>query len=258
MKKALSLFLVSVTISVTANAQTEWKNWNGITVQAPVTEKLDVQIGHTRAYNFSDKYRNEFNQTAFQLSYDHSKRWGFSTGIQFIKPVSVTESRKRFYIRAAYTTRLIDKKLNWTNSVRLEQNSQNERRFRQRIIVSTRLAPRKRFNFLNLSPSVMYTMFYNIGGSPIRYYDAHSVLIDTDTPDGFHRGRLTLNLNSKINDYLRVNLYFMTQTEFNLLSSNTSKMNVYDPVRNRTLRPFDNFNVIGTTINISLNELFDK
>lgn len=242
--------------TISTNAQREWKNWNGINVQVPVTKKLDFQLGHTRAYNLSDKYRNEFNQTAFQLRYDHSRRWDFSTGLQIIKPVSATESRMRFFIRAAYTTRVFDNKLNWTNSVRLEQNSKNERRFRQRVIVSTRLAPRKRLEFLNLTPSVMYTMFYNIGGSPIRFYDANSVLIDTDTPDGFHRGRFTFNLNSKINDYLRLNVYFMTQTEFNFLSGPTSKMNVYDPVRKRTLRPFDNFNVIGTTLQISLNELF--
>lgn len=257
--KKVTLLLTAIALSaINTYAQREWKNWNGITVQIPVVEKLDFQIGHTRAYNLSDKYRNEFNQTAFQLRYDHSRRWDFSTGLQIIKPVSATESRRRFFVRAAYTTRVFDRKFNWTNSVRIEQNSQNERRFRQRVIVSTRLAPRKRLDFLNLTPSVMYTMFYNIGGSPIRYYDANSILIDQDTPDGFHRGRFTLNLNSKINDYLRLNVYFMTQTEFNFLSGTTNKMNVYDPVRKRTLRPFDNFNVIGTTLNVSLHELFNN
>lgn len=258
MKKSTqtAILLLLLFVSIQSHAQRELKKWNGITVQAPVTDKLDFQIGHMRSYNLSDKYRNEFNQTAFQLRYDYNRQWDFSAGVQFIKPVSATESRKRIFIRAAHTTRVFDRKLNWTNSVRFEQNSKNERRFRQRIIVSTRLAPRKRLEFLNLTPSAMYTMFYNIGGSPIRYYDAENILIDTDTPDGFHRGRFTFNLNSKINDYLRLNVYFMTQTEFNFLSSATNKMNVYDPVRKRTLRPFDNFNVIGTTLQISLNELF--
>lgn len=256
MKKVTLLFFATALSTIHTYAQREWKNWNGINVQIPVVKKLDVQLGHTRAYNLSDKYRNEFNQTAFQFRYDHNRHWDFSTGLQIIKPVSATESRQRFFVRAAYTARVLDKKFNWTNSLRIDQNSKNERRFRQRIIVSTRLATRKRLEFLNLTPSVMYTMFYNIGGSPIRYYDANSILIDTDTPDGFHRGRFTANLNSKINDYLRLNLYFMTQTEFNFLSSPTNKMNVYDPVRNRTLRPFDNFNVIGATLNVSLDELF--
>lgn len=256
MKKVTLLFFTIVLFANNIYAQREWKNWNGITVQIPVVKKLDFQLGHTRAYNLSDKYRNEFNQTGFQLRYDYSRTWDFSTGFQIIKPAVAAESRQRFFIRAAHTTRVFDKKLNWTNSVRLEQNSSNERRFRQRIMLTTRLATRKRLEFLNLTPSVMYTMVYNIGGSPIRYYDINSTLIDTDTPDGFHRGRFTANLNSKINDYLRLNLYFMAQTEFNFLNSSTNKMNVYDPVRKRTLRPFDNFNVIGATLNISLNELF--
>ncbi len=256
MKKVTLLLIGTTLATISTQAQREWKNWNGITVQAPLTEKLDFQIGHTRAYNLSDKFRNEFNQTAFQLRYDHSKKWDFSTGVQIIKPTSALESRKRFFIRAAHTSRVFDRKFNWTNSVRVEQNSQNERRFRQRIIMSTRLGLRNRMEFFNLTPSIMYTMFYNIGGSPIRYYDANSALIDTDTPDGFHRGRFTVNLNSKINDYLRLNVYFMTQTEFNFLSGKTSKVNVYDPVRKRTFRPFDNFNVIGATLNVSLAELF--
>lgn len=251
-----TILITLLCTSLSTTAQREWKNWNAVTVSAPVTKKLDFQVGHTRAYNLSDKYRNEFNQTAFQLRYDFSKRWDFSTGLQIIKPVSAAEARRRFFVRAAYTTRVLDKKLNWTNSLRLEQNSENERRFRQRIIVTSRLALRKRMDFLNLTPSAAYTMFYNIGGSPIPYYDETNALIDRQTPDGFHRGRFTFNLNSKINDYLRVNLYFMTQTEFNFLAGRTSRMNVYNPRTKKITRPFDNFHVIGCSLNVSLNELF--
>lgn len=149
------------------------------------------------------------------------------------------------------------RKLNWTNAMRFEWHSKNENRFRQRIGLSTRLALRKRVTPLKLSPSVTYAVFYNIGGSPIRYYDKDAQLVARQTPDGLHRSRLTLDLNAKLTDYLRVSLYYMKQSEFNFLATDTRKMNVYDPVRNRTLRPFNNFNAIGLTAMVNLDPLFN-
>ena len=101
-------------------------------------------------------------------------------------------------------------------------------------------------------------MFYNIGGGTIRYYDKNEQLIARQSPDGFHRGRLTVNFNSKVNKYLRIGLYYMRQQEFNFLTSDTRKMNVYDPVRDRTLRPFKNFNAVGLSAQFNLNPFLNK
>ncbi len=48
----------------------------------------------------------------------------------------------------------------------------------------------------------------------------------------------------------------MRQQEFNLFVPDTRKMNVYDPLRNRTLRPFNNYNTLGVTAQIVLDPLF--
>jgi Protein of unknown function (DUF2490) len=238
-------------------AQTDWLNWNGITVSGSINEKLTARIGHTRAYNLNNGYENVFNQSHLQFTYDLNRRWDLQAGIQLIAPADTNDVRKRIYIRVANTTRL-NKKLNWTNSLRIETNSRNENRFRQRIIVSTRLGLRKRLDFMRLSPSVVYSLFYNIGGNPIRYYDKDAQLIARQTPDGFHRSRFTINLNSKINQYLSVSIYYMRQQEFNLFSTETRKINVFDPVRNRILRPFNNYNTIGITANLDIDPLIKK
>lgn len=240
-----------------SNAQTEWQNWNGITVSAPITKKLSARLGHTRAYNLSNNYESQFSQTAIQLSYELKKRWDIQSGIQFITPAGSKDTRTRIYVRGAHTVRLA-KKINWTNSLRVETNSSNENRFRQRIIYTTRFGLRKRLDFLRLAPSVAYSLFYNIGGNPINYYDKEAVVIARQTPDGLHRSRLTLNLNSKISDYFSVSIYYMRQQEFNLFTPETRKMNIYDPVRNRTLRPFNNYNTIGITGQFNLEPLFKK
>jgi Protein of unknown function (DUF2490) len=255
-RKPLLLILIGIS-GLNATAQTDWLNWNGVTVSGSLTEKLSARFGHTRAYNMSEKYQNVFNQTQLQLSYELTKRWDIQGGVQFITPTSDKKTRTRVFVRAAHTTR-INKQFNWTNSLRIETNSKAETRFRERIILTTRLGLRKRLELLRLAPSVSYSLFYNIGGNPIRYYDENAVQIARQTPDGLHRSRLTINLNSKINSYLSVSLYYMRQQEFNLLVPETRKMNVLDPVRNRILRPFNNYNTLGITMQINLDPLLNK
>lgn len=253
-RKFISVFTFSC-FQVVA-AQSDWQNWNAIELQANVAPKIGVELGHLRSYNLKNGYAAIFSQTSFQFKYELSRQWGLQAGLQLLTPDSVKDTRSRIYVRAAHTTR-ISKKVNWTNSLRIETNSGNENRFRQRIIYTARIGLRKRLDFLNLSPSVAWSMFYNIGGNPIRYYDKNAQLIARQTPDGLHRSRLTINLNSKVNDYLRVSLYYMRQQEFNLFVHDTRKMNVYDPVRNRILRPFNNYNTLGVTAQIVLDQIFN-
>lgn len=239
-----------------AAAQTEWQSWNSIQASVPLTEKLDFRTAHLRTYSISNKFQEVFHQTSFLVSYDAGKRWDIQSGVQFLSPLGNGKGRTRIFARLQHTTRVANA-LNWRNALRLETNSSSETRFRQRIILSTRISPRKRLDFLNLSPSLQYALFYNIGGNPIRYYDNNKQLIARQTPDGFHRGRFTLNLNSKVNEYLQVNLYYMQQREFNTFSPPLRHMNVFDPVRNRIQRPFNNFNAIGISAAIDLEPLFD-
>lgn len=252
-----SLLAVLLLCSFPAIAQSEWQSRNSLSVAASLSDKIGLKVNHIRAYEITDKFNSTFYQTAFQVKYELPKRWDLSGGVQFLTSASSKETRNRIFIRASHTTR-ITKKINWTNSVRLETNSKNEDRFRQRIGLYTRLGLRKRLDFLNLSPSVTWSMFYNIGGDPIRYYDKDAQLIARQSPDGFHRGRLTFNLNSKVNKYLRIGFYYMRQQEFNFLTPDTRKMNVYDPVRNRTLRPFRNFNAIGLSAQINLDPVLNN
>jgi hypothetical protein len=258
--KATKSFLATgilILFASSAVCQTDWQNWNGINVNASLTNKAGIRVGHTRSYNISEKYKNQFNQTAIQFSYEINKKWDVFGGVQFISPAFKRDVRTRLHVRAAHTMRL-SKKVNWTNSLRFETNSKNENRFRQRVAVSSRLGLRKRLGFLNLAPSLSYMLFYNIGGNPIDYYDKSGVIVSNQTPDGFHRSRLTATLNSKINNYLRISVYYMRQQEFNLFVKETRRINIYDPVKLKTLRPFNNFNCIGLTASISLDPFLNN
>ncbi|MBL7726301.1 MAG: DUF2490 domain-containing protein [Dinghuibacter sp.] len=245
------------TIPFGAKAQTEWQSRNMLGVQASVTDKIQLGLSHMRVFNLSDSFSAAFSFTNIQATYELNKKTDISAGVQLLNNAGSSATRTRFFIRGAYTTRVL-RKLNWTNALRFELHSKNETRFRQRAGFSTRLALRKRVTPLKLIPSVTYAVFYNMGGSPIRYYDKDAQLLARQTPDGLHRSRFTFDLNAKVNTYLRVSLYYMKQSEFNFLASETRKMNVYDPVRNRTLRPFNNFNAIGLTAQVNLDPIINR
>lgn len=234
--------------------ETGWRNWLSANASYAINKDWRVSAGHLRSYEISNKYVNSFNQFRLSTSYDITKRFGIGGGVQWMTLPSSPGTRTRVYLNADHTTR-IARKINWTNSLQVETNSSAEKRFRQRVILGTRLAPRKRLDFLNLSPSVSYRLFYNIGGNPISYYDAEGNLLARQSPDGFHRHRLQLNANSKISDLFRINLYFMMQREFNFLSPETRKINIPNRTKTSTIRPFDNYNVIGLSLNLDINEL---
>ena len=230
-----------------ANAQTEWRNWNNLNANASVTRKLDISASHLRSYVITGAFNNNFNQTTLQADYDLTKRISIRGAALLTTFPGQTNQTIRLITRFSYTKRIF-KKVNWTSGLQLEYHSKNETRYRSRAILVTRFATRKRVTPLRLSPSVSYLLFYNIGGDSVRYFDQTGNVIARNTPDGFHRGRLFINLNSKITNHLSMSIYYMRQSEFNLFTPATRKMNVINPNTGRISRPFDNYNVAGVSL----------
>lgn len=252
---SLLLFFIAIQFAgLQGSAQnTPWKAWTSVNFNVPMTRKLDLRLSHLRAYDLN-KGENDFNQTQARLSYDITKRLNFLVGglINQI-PGSTSGVRKRVFVRAAYEWELT-KAIQWTNGLQAELNSANETRFKYRLILQSRIGLDKRLSFLNLSPSISYHLFYNIGGSTIQYFDKAGNATIRQAPNGFHRGRLFLNLNSKINNRFNISLYLMTQREFNFLSDENRRINVLNPANGRISRSYDDFNVAGLSINVSLGK----
>jgi len=242
------LFLFACMLNIqTATAQTEWRNWSSINVNASVNKKLDISGSHLRSYVMTDSFMNNFNQSTLQADYDLNKRISLRGSVLLTSFPGQANQTIRFIGRLSYTRRLL-KKINWTNALQLEYHTNNETRYRARAILVTRFALRKRITPLKLSPSISYLLFYNVGGDSIRYYDQSGNVIARNTPDGFHRGRLFINLNTKISSHLSLSLYYMRQSEFNLFTPPTRKMNVVNPNTGRVARPFDDYHVAGITL----------
>lgn len=247
MKHAASLVIIQLFFLSIVFGQSEWKSWNTAQLQFSINKRLDIKLSHMRAFDLSNGFKADFNQSTIQAGYELNRYWEVNAG--FVKGGSntLTDGSSRFTTRLSYKVRLAGS-FNWTNSIQGEIHSANESRYRNRIIWSSRLATRKRLSILHLMPSVSYSLFYNIGGDPIQYYDAKTGLpVVRQTPDGFHRGRLMVGLNSKISRRFSMTFYYMSQQEFNLFTPEYRRINIVKPSTGRVVRAFDNYKVAGIT-----------
>lgn len=234
-------------------AQSFWSGWGTINFSAPLTNKLDIRLGHLRAYEFNGG-KNAFNQTQLRFEYDILKNTKFYVGglINEI-PSSTKGLRKRAFARITYKAKFFDA-VNWTNGLNGEINSKEENRFKYRLMLYSSLGLKHRLTPLKLSPSITYNLFYNIGGDSLQHYTKTGIKSVKQTADGFHRGRLYLNLNSKINDRFSITAYVMFQREFNLFTDDNHAINIVNPLTGKISRSFDNMNTAGLTLDISLGK----
>ncbi|MGB3080675.1 MAG: hypothetical protein WBB31_16455 [Saprospiraceae bacterium] len=233
------------------SSKSNWKTWGGASLELSLSKKVDLSLGYLHSENLQDSLKNSFNQGSAGLGYNFSKHFSVKGGFIITQFPSSANSTYRYFLRGSYKVGLGDK-MNWTNGIQGEKHSANENRFDYRIIFITQFGLRKRLEFLGLSPSVSYWLYYNVGGSKIQYYDISGQPSVKATPDGVHRGRLILNMSSKINQMLSVSLYYIRQNEFNLFSTDRG-LNVVKPSTGKITRPFSNYNVLGMSLKFNVD-----
>ena len=253
------LFMLLIGISTGMNAQTnadedsnsaEWKLWSTASLDIGFSKKADLSLGYLRSYALGQNMKNDFNQVSASFSYDIAKHIETKAGYILTQSPTSGKSTDRYFLRTMFRINLSDK-FKWTNGVQAEKHSVNERKFDYRLIFITRLELRKRLEFLSLSPSVSYWVFYNIGGATIQYFDLEGHPTVKAAPEGMHRARLWLNLNSKISDAVAVSIYYLRQFEFNLVGQET-RINVKNSVTGKIAKPYSNYNVDGITLKLNL------
>jgi hypothetical protein len=249
--KSKCCLLIAVFITTAALSQSEWKNWDGIGVDLGLSKKFGIGLNHLRAYSISHSFQNNFNQTTISADYDFTKKSSVKAGFAITEFPSDAVSEKKYFTRISYKIP-IGEILNWSNGLQGEVHSAKGTSYR--VIYITRLALQHRIGFLRLSPSISYWLFYNIGGNAIQYFDESGSPLAKQTPDGLHRGRVTLNLNSKITRNLSLSLYYMSQHEFNLSGND---INVVNPRTGKVARPFKNYQVAGLSLSFSF-DLYKK
>ncbi len=195
-----------------------------------------------------------FNWYSLRLNYKYNKDWNFGMGTAWMHVPSLDRTTFRFILEGTHRI-VLDRRYVLRNSLQFEAHNDQEYRFDQRVILSSRIGLRKRLDFLKVAPSLSYFLFYNIGGAPIRYFNEQGEEIARKPSNGLHRGRIMANFNFKISDPLRLSIYYMNQHEFNLVLSETNKINVLNPNTGRIQRPFNNQHIIGISLSYQLKGL---
>lgn len=251
-------FLVLVTLILTgiipasSYGQNDWRAWNSFSVGLPLTKNLDGRIAYLRSTDITNGiFENNFNWYQFRLNYEINRNWDVRMGTTWMNQPASGATTNRIFIDAFHRIKL-NKRFVLKNGVQFETHNNVENRYDQRIILMSRLGLRRRLRILNVAPSVSYNLYYNIGGSPLTYYNESAIVIAQNSPNGFHRGRILINFNFKLSDPIRLSIYYMNQHEFNLLSSETNKINVFNPVKGNIQRPFNNYNVVGIALSYQL------
>jgi hypothetical protein len=249
-------------------AQSEWKSWNAVAVTGNFSKKWTARLAYLDSYNLNSG-GTDFGQLALQSDYFINKNFSLRTGGQFtLSDVGQFDRYKiRYYLRGTHRFKL-NPSFNWSNAIQLEHHLQqntsfveSEDRYSERVIYITRLALNKRLKFKNrlrflnklaLAPSVSYWLYYNIGGDSLRQYDADGKRLPDEVPNGFHRGRLNVNINARLAKNISLSLYYMNQSEFNFLTPQNKRINVIRPSDGRVYRSFDDYNVVGLTAMVNL------
>ena len=221
------------------------QSWNSVSAKISLSKKTDLSIGQLASFSPDNNFQLNFTQTQLRLSYEISKIFSVMAGDQLnYLPGSTNSLRNRVFFRGTIDNKL-SRLLKAEHAAQVEFHDKNEHRYSQRFIFINELSTRKRFSALRLRPSVSYWLYYNQGGTPIQYYDKTGSPTVSQTPDGLHRGRLFLTLNSKISNHVRLSAYYMAQQEFNLFTPEYRAINVANPATGKISRSYDDFNAIG-------------
>lgn len=247
-KRSYLLLLITICLFADkAMTQSEWRSWMSASVEASLSPKFDLRTTYLRSSDINNGWKNNFNQLSVSAGYDLTKRWSVLSGLMQTSFPAGGASTIRTYARLTYRIP-ISGILTFSNGIQAEWHSKEENRFRNRIIWISRIGNRKRLPFLNLNLSASYWLYYNLGGSTIRYFDPAGTVIMRQSPDGFHRGRLYLTASSRINRNFSLSVFYMNQNEFNLLSTEYRKINIVNPATGKTTRSFDKYNVAGLSL----------
>lgn len=222
-----------------------WKTWDAAHMSFSFSKKLSAKLVYNKSFEMTNSWNNDFNQATFQTDYDINKH--FSVRGAMVYTYYGSNSTIRGLVRGTHSFN-ISNKISWSNGLQFEYHNSNESRYRERIIYVTRVGLTKRLKFLKLAPSVSYMLYYNIGGDPIQYYDDAGNKSVKQAANGFHRGRVYMNLNSKISKNFSVSLYYMKQNEFNFLCPKDREINYVKPGGTTVRRPYDKYNVAGLSL----------
>lgn len=132
-------------------------------------------------------------------------------------------------------------------------------KYQSRIMYSNQISYKNENWDMELTPFVQGTVYYYLNGVGTSYYNNEGNFVGFYSPNGLHRMRTKIGVKFKPFNTSKVTiaLYYSMQREFNFPTFGGHDLEITRNVpiteRQNTVYPFNNYNIIGTQININIS-----
>ncbi len=102
-------------------------------------------------------------------------------------------------------------------------------------------------------PYLQGQLYYYLNGKPLKYYDANGDWVVTQSPNDFHRYRISLGARFKPTRSLRLSIYYTLQREFNTGLRENRDINVPNRSGSKIRYAFNDYSVLGLSLTFKLD-----
>ncbi len=244
-----TVFLCLFLFELNVYSQGEFKNWNAISFSIPTAGKLNFNLGQQSGFSFKP-YDLDWMQLSISGIYKVNRKSSFSLGYRNSIIFRSKENKHKHRIVGVYSLKSALNNFRISNSIITEYHSKTETKYRWRIIYAFRIKTRKKIELptVDIRPYFSSLFYFNIGGNTIDQFNNSDEFVGEFVPYGWHRMRFSLGLNFSFSNQWGMAVYVMNQREFNTDFATWNAMNVYNPERDKIIRPFNNYSVIGWSL----------
>lgn len=228
-----------------------FKIWNSAGIDCELNNKLSFKYGHLLGMN-ANPFGIQFTQLDAEFLYKKGEHFTIGMGYKasYLKTSSSYTKYNRLYNELIFRHKLF--KLPIKHSITSEFYFPRLPKYRYRFIYSFNYYFKNDFLPLKITPYIKGELQYYLGGAPISYYNADSLLIVKQSPNDFHRFRLSVGVTSKPFPNMRATFYYMYQQEFNTNLTQNRGINVLSKDKTYFKQPFNNYHVIGLELEFDI------
>ncbi len=157
----------------------------------------------------------------------------------------------RISARASHSWRF-DNRMRWKNSLTAEWFFPQQPKYKYRFIWTSRIYLPSVLPWRG-RPYLQGQLYYYLDGKPLKYYDENGEWLVTQSPNDFHRYRLSIGARFRPNRVLRLSVYYTLQQEFNTNLTQNRDINVPNRTGTDIRYDFNNYTILGASLTIRMD-----
>ncbi len=156
----------------------------------------------------------------------------------------------RISLKASQRLRL--DKFSWKNSLTAEWFFPIQPKYEYRFILASRLYGPSVLPWKG-KPYLQGQLYYYLNGKPLKYYDENGDWVVTQSPNDFHRYRISIGARFRPTRSLRLSIYYTLQREFNTGLTQNRDINVPNRSGSKIRYAFNDYSVLGLSLTFKLD-----